>query len=160
MKLTISFLLVTFSTQIASLKSFQNGYYYTREGTKISGLIEFHRATFSVFGSKKSNIRFKENEEAKLVKLTADDISSFVIGSDSFSIVYNIKINSASGEYARDFAKVIMTGRVNLFVHMSASSDGRSDFENDRYVLSKDGKTFLWHLEPQKSKKSISGFFF
>lgn len=86
--------------------------------------------------------------------MTANDISSFVIGNDSFAVVYNIKVNSVEGEYAKDFAKVIITGPMNLFVHMSSSSDGRNSYETDSYIFSKDNKNYLslWNIKKQREE--------
>ena len=159
MKITLCLLLAVMGFQPYYMEQFQPGYYYSNDGKKTTGLIKFHRATFSVFGSRSSRIEFKENEDTPSIKLTAKDIPAFVIGSDSFAVVYNIKINSISGHYDRDFAKVIATGRVNLYLHMSASNDGRQSFENDRYVLSKDGKTFFGIWNPKDQRKDIADFF-
>ena len=154
MKPILILLAITICCQSILASSFKEGYYFTKEGKKIEGLIKFNRATFSVFGSKPSSISFEENENAKAIKLRADDISSFVIGNDSFTVAYNIKINSIQGEYAKDFAKVVVSGRMNLFVHMSSSSDGRTDYDNDSYVFSKDNKNFLgvWNVKKQREK--------
>jgi hypothetical protein len=159
MKNILNLLIVTICLHGLTAASYKSGYYYTKEGVKTEGLIEFHRATFSVFGSKKSHISFKENEDAKAVKLNADDIPCFVIGNDSFAIVYDIQINSISGKYAKDFAKVLLKGKMNLYMHMSSSSDGRSNYENDRYVLSKDGKKFLGIWNPKDQRNEIADLF-
>src|SRR5688572_3900549 len=123
---SIFILLAILTLQSKSLLAapFLKGHYYTNDGKRIEGLIKFGRATFSAFGSKPSNIKFKANAGSSPVKLTAEDISAFVIGKDSFAIVQNIKINSIHGEYKRDFAQVIEIGSINLFVHKSSSSDG------------------------------------
>jgi len=73
--------------------------------------------------------------------------------------VYNIKINSIQGEYKKDFAKVIVSGRMNLFIHMSSSSDGKSDYDNDRYVLSKDNKNYLGIWNSKKQREEIASLF-
>jgi hypothetical protein len=159
MKAILYLLLITICLQNANAEPYKKGYYYTHDGVKTEGLIKYNRATFSAFGSKKSSISFKENDDAKPVKFTADDIPAFVIDNDSFTIVYNIKINSVSGEYAKDFAKVVAIGKMNLFVHMSASSSGTWDYENDVIVLSKDGKSFLGIWNPKKQREEIAELF-
>jgi len=121
--------------------------------------MKFGRATFSAFGSKPSNIKFKANAGSTAVKLTAEDISAFVIGKDSFAIVQNIKINSIQGEYKRDFAQVIEVGRINLFVHKSASSDGQFSYDNDKFVLSRDNKVFLGIWNINKQREEIAEYF-
>jgi hypothetical protein len=159
MKLILVVFMLTLYSQNILATPFEGGYYYTRDGKKTEGLIKFSRATFSVFGSKPCHIMFKENEEGKTIKLTVDDISSFVIGKDSFTLVYNIKINSIQGEYVKDFAKVVVSGRVNLFIHMSSSSDGRSSYTIDSYVLSKDNKKYLGIWDAKKQREEIADFF-
>jgi hypothetical protein len=159
MKLIFTLIALTITSQTIFAKPFKEGYYYTKDGKKIEGFIKFRRATFSLFGSKPSEIIFKGNKDSSATKFTADDISSFVIGSDSFSIVYNIKINSIQGEYKKDFAKVIVSGRMNLFIHMSSSSDGKSDYDNDRYVLSKDNKNYLGIWNSKKQREEIASLF-
>lgn len=159
MKLILTLLAITIGCQSIVAAPFKDGYYYTKEGKKIEGLIKFRRATFSVFGSKRSSILFEENKDAMPIILTADDISSFVIKNDSFTVVYNIKINSIQGEYSKDFAKVAISGRMNLFIHMSSSSDGRANYNNDSYVFSKDNKNYLGIWDVKKQREEIAQLF-
>jgi hypothetical protein len=145
--------ILTFQFQTLLAAPFIKGYYYNNDGIKIEGLIKFSRATFSVFGSKPSSIKFKNNSESKTIKLTAENISSFVMDKDSFAVVHNIKINSIAGEYTKDFAQVIETGVINLFLHKSASSDGKSSYEHDNYVISKDNKYLgIWNFNKQRNE--------
>jgi hypothetical protein len=159
MKLILTRLAITISCQSIFAIPFKDGYYYTKEGKKVEGLIKFRRATFSLFGSKQSSILFKENKDSAPIKLTPDDISSFVIGNDSFTLVYNIKINSIQGEYAKDFAKVVVSGRMNLFTHMSSSSNGTTDYDIDSYVFSKDNKNYLGVWNVKKQREEIAELF-
>jgi len=154
MKLILTLIAIIITSQIIFAKPFKDGYCFTKEGKKIEGLIKFRRATFSLFGSKRSDILFKKDKDSSTTKFTTDDISSFVIGTDSFAIVYNIKINSIQGEYKEDFAKVVISGKMNLFIHMSSSSDGKSDYDNDRYILSNDNKNYLgvWNVKGQREE--------
>lgn len=152
----LTILTIHFQTLIAA--PFLKGHYYDGNGKKIEGLIKFSRASFSVFGSKPSSIKFKPNSDSKALKLTPDDISSFVVGSDSFAIVQNIKINSISGEYVKDFAQVIESGSISLFVHKSTSGNGQMVFDNDRYVISK-GSKFIGIWNYKKQKDEIAKFF-
>ena len=151
--------ILTFQFQTLLAAPFVKGHYYTNDGKKIEGLIKFGRATFSAFGSKPGNIKFKANSNSAPIKLTAEDISAFVIGTDSFAIVQNIKINSINGEYARDFAQVVETGHLNLFVHKSSSSDGKFSYEHDKFVISKDNKVFLGIWNFNKQRNEIAEYF-
>ena len=159
MKLSLTLLALIIVCQSIVAAPFKPGYYFDKDGKKIEGLIKFRRATFSAFGSKPSSILFEESEDARPVKLTANDIAAFVIGTDSFTIVYNIKVNSVEGEYSKDFAKVVTTGPMNLYIHMSSSFDGRNDYDNDCYVFSKDNKTYLgiWNVKRQRTE--LADFF-
>jgi hypothetical protein len=129
------------------LQSFAPGSYYTIDGKKMDGMLKFRRSSFSVFGNSHCAVKFKAGAKSKAENLEIDDMSSFVIKKDSFALVYNIKINSIQGEYKKDFAKVIISGPMKLYLHLSSSSDGRVDYDNDRYVISKDNKVFfgLWN---------------
>lgn len=151
---SVILLALTFQFQTSLGERFASGHYYTKEGNKIEGLIKFNRATFSAFGSKPSSIKFKASSDAKTVKLTADDITSFVIGADSFAIIRNFKINSISGDYVQDFAQVVETGPINLFIHKSSSSDGKATYEHDNAVLSnnKNGYFGIWNFVKQREE--------
>lgn len=140
--------------QTSTAEKFLSGHYYTKEGKKIEGLIKYNRATFSAFGSKASSIKYKASSDDKPIKLTAEDITSFVIGADSFAIIKNFKINSVNGEYEQDFAQVIERGPINLFMHRSASSDGKVSYDNDRYVISneKNGCFGIWNFVKQREE--------
>ena len=151
--------ILTLQPKSSLAEPFLKGHYYTNDGKRVEGLIKFGRATFSAFGSKPSNIKFKANSSSSTVKLTAEDISAFVIEKDSFAIVQNIKINSIHGEYARDFAQVIEVGRINLFVHKSSSSDGKFSYDHDKFVISKDNKVFLGIWNINKQREEISEYF-
>lgn len=151
--------ILTLQVQTLLAAPFVKGHYYTNDGKRIDGLIKFGRATFSAFGSKPSNIKFKANPNSNTVKLTAEDISAFVIEKDSFAVVQNIKINSINGEYAQDFAQVVEIGHMILFVHKSASSDGKSSYEHDNFVISRDNKVYLGIWNFNKQRNEIAEYF-
>lgn len=159
MKLVLTLMVLTIASQNISAKAFKEGYYYTKEGKKVQGLIKFRRASFTLFSSKPSDILFKENEDSKSTKFTANDISSFVIGSDSFTVVYNFKINPMKGEYKEDFVQVGIIGKMNMFIHFSSSGDGKSFYDFDSYVLSKDNQHFLGIWKVKSQRKEIAQLF-
>jgi hypothetical protein len=151
--LLLLFLLLSVFLFEAQSKSYSKGYYYTQDGEKVEGYIKFKRASFGVFGSRPSLIKFKSAKKSKAVKLRANQIKAFVVESDSFCVVQNIKINVIQGEYEQDFAKVLISGPMNLYLHYSSSSDGQRSYANDRFVLSVDGsgKYFgLWNIKRQR----------
>ncbi|MGF1636393.1 MAG: hypothetical protein ACFCUU_04920 [Cyclobacteriaceae bacterium] len=105
--------------------SFKEGYYFKKDGTKVVGLIKFHYGG-SVFTSKSDgdcSISFKTDNKAKKVKLTTNDICCFVVEKDSFAIIRNFRLN-ALVTYPQDFAKVIESGRINLYLYYSSVQQG------------------------------------
>jgi len=73
--------------------------------------------------------------------------------------VYNIKINSVEGEYSKDFAKVVITGPMNLYIHMSSGSDGRNSYDFDTYIFSGDSKNYLSIWNMKKQREELADFF-
>lgn len=138
---------------------FLSGHYYTKDGQKVEGLIKFVRASFSVFGSRPSSIKFKSDSRSKSTSFTPDDILSFVVEKDSFTIIQDFKINSISGEYAKDFVQVIEVGQINLYLHKSASYDGKIHHENDSFIISSrnKGNLGIWNFNRQRD--DIANYF-
>jgi hypothetical protein len=151
--LLLLFLLLSAIYFEAQSKPYSKGYYYTIDGERVEGYIKFKRARFDVFGSRPSLIKFKSAKKSKAVKLRANQIKAFVVESDSFCVVQNIKINAIQGEYEQDFAKVLVTGPMNLYLHYSSSGDGQRSYANDRFVLSVAGSREyfgLWNMKRQR----------
>jgi len=155
----IIFTVSIFQIQGLLAEPFLKGYYYGKDMKKVEGLIKFNRATFSAFGSKPASIRFKINSDSKAIKLTIDEIASFVIGRDSFAIVGDFKINSISGVYNKDFAQVLDTGAIKLYLHYSSSSDGKASYDHDRYIITKDNVKYLGIWNGNKQRDEIAAYF-
>lgn len=153
----LAVLLFQFGSLLAA--PFVSGYYYSYDGQKVEGLIKFNRASFSLFGSKPSSIKFKSNSGSKTVKFTPDDILAFVVDGDSFAIIQNFKINSISGEYAKDFVQVIEVGQISLYLHRSSSSDGKMVYEHDNYVISSGTKKCLGIWNFSRQREEIASYF-
>lgn len=128
---------------------FKEGYYYKKDGTKISGFIKFNFGG-DIFSDKSDghcSASFKSNKKGKKVKLTTNDICCFVIGKDSFAIIKNFRLN-AFVYYPQDFAKVLESGKINLYLYYSivqtggqyggVSTGGVSTVTD--WVIEKDGK--------------------
>ncbi|WP_210485806.1 hypothetical protein [Rufibacter aurantiacus] len=159
-QLTISLFLFLLSTTSLLANPFIKGYYFTLDGKKVEGHINFRRSAYNLFRNSPSDIKFKENLDSKAVKLTPNDISSFVIGTDSFTIAHNIKINNLyAGIFPKDFVQVLISGRMNLAMHRSSSHDGRYAYEHNNYVIYKSDETCLtiWRIKNQK--EDIAKFF-
>lgn len=102
--------------------SYEQGYYYTHAGEKISGLIKWECSAYSPdLGA--NYILFKSAAGEKKVRLTTKDVKAFVIGKDSFTI---IKAFSRSDLvfYDKDFVRVVSTGFVTLYSHCQEVHSG------------------------------------
>ncbi|MEM8893874.1 MAG: hypothetical protein AAGC88_04795 [Bacteroidota bacterium] len=125
-KLKLIVVLTLFGSLLPVLTSkaqrFKEGYYYTNEGEKVVGQV---RHVFSAkFGNMGDNtIVFRERKGAKKLKLDSYEIKSFVIEKDSFIVVKNFKIN-AFANYSRDFAKVLISGKLTLLLHHTTATNG------------------------------------
>ncbi|MGV3541233.1 MAG: hypothetical protein ACO1OQ_15565 [Rufibacter sp.] len=98
--------------------SFLPGHYYPKEGQRQLGWV---RHTFGgSWGDTPDNfIDFKSSPDAQeAVRLTVQEISSFVIGQDSFVVKQNFDINNHD-HYTQDFMRVVKSGRLSLYLHYS-----------------------------------------
>ncbi len=80
-----------------SYSQYKEGYYYTKDGTKVNGLLRLQYGG-NLFTSKEDGdcfISFKETREDKRVRLTTADICCFVIKNDSFAVIKNFTLNFA-----------------------------------------------------------------
>ena len=104
---------------------YKEGYYYTKQGTKVEGLLRLEYGG-NAFKNKENGdcfISFKATKEEKRVKLTTADICCFVIEKDSFAAIKNFTLNFMA-HYPRDFAQVLQDGRIKLYMYYSIVSSG------------------------------------
>jgi hypothetical protein len=110
-----------------------SGYYYDTAGNKINGLIEFPGNGL---------ISFKENKKAKKITLAPDDnISSFVVGIDTFAVLRDSVISIP----AKRFVHILEDGKIKLYdfsilfsnIHSKSVKD-----ENPYYYIKKGGKIY------------------
>lgn len=144
MKQLLSILIISTLIQFEAVGQFKEGYYYDKDGAKVSGLLKFSYGgnAFTDKSDGDCSLLFKTNNRAKKVKLTTNDICCFVIEKDSFSIIKNFRLN-AIVTYPQDFAKVLDTGKINLYVYYSTVDavgpyGGVSTVAD--WVVEKDGK--------------------
>jgi hypothetical protein len=108
----------------------QAGYYYDTAGNKIAGLIDFPG---------NGSILYKENKEAKKIRLTADDnINSFVVGIDSFAVLKD-------STNAKRFAHILEDGRAKLYDYsmlFTNANNKNSKNENPYYYIEKGNKKY------------------
>lgn len=105
----------------ANDKNYKEGYYYTKSGKKVKGLLRHVYGSYSIFGPQQNFIRFKFAPGALPEKLGVEDIKAFVIESDSFAIAHKISLSSLN-YYESDFVQVVEKGAINLFAHYSQSN--------------------------------------
>ncbi len=119
MKSTLFFLLALIAGTSA-LAQFKEGYFYTKDGAKVEGLLKFHYG--GNFLTDKSDgdcsISYKPTRDAKVTRFTTKYVCCFVIESDSFAIVKNFRFSSFI-TYPVDFAQVIEPGKINLYRYYS-----------------------------------------
>lgn len=139
--------------------SYTKGYYYGRDGARVQGLIKIKPSNYTSFKKKKTRILFKSDTYEVAHEVTLADMKGFVVEQDSFALVKNFKINHITGMFDEDFAKVLQTGKMNLYEHRSLIVDTYIFYQRDRYILSKDGNKFLGIWNATKQREEISLLF-
>ena len=120
---------------------FKEGYYFDKNNNKVAGLLKIVEDgifSFKYAIGDGSRIVFKENEDAKAKTFSVNDITSFVIGEDSFAIVKNFPVPTM--EYTQDFAKVVEIGRINLYMHSRLFHRGMQSSQQDTWLIEKNRK--------------------
>lgn len=135
---------------------FESGYYFSKTGEKVEGIIKLKKSDYSSFKKKTTRIVFKSDENSSSEIISVEDVQSFVVDQDSFTVVKNIKVNHINGVFEKDFAKVVKTGKLNLYQHQSRVSDGLFLYNKEHFVLSKDGSDFLGIYNINKQREEIS----
>lgn len=106
--------------------SYEQGYYYTTEGEKISGLIKWECSGWSrEIGA--NYILFKPAEGQKKVRLTTKEVKAFVVGRDSFSIIKSFA-RSGMTQYDKDFARIVVAGYMTLYSHCQETKAGGAGY--------------------------------
>ena len=106
-------MIVVFATckVLAQSGEFKSGWYYDRSGAKISGFLN----TSEIF----SHLKYKPSlDESEFVKIKLSKFNAFVIGSDSFTVVRNFKVESewnTSTVTASGVGKVLEIGNIILY---------------------------------------------
>lgn len=105
---------------ISGNSQFLSGHYFDKNGNKFDGYLN-HSVSANFSSEPDNSIEFKEKLDDKKTKLTIDQVSSFVVEGDSFSIIRNFSINSFA-YYSQDFVQVIESGEINLYLHHTTKS--------------------------------------
>ena len=153
---------VSFSQGMISLEKFEPGHYYDSAGNKVTGLLKFKYGG-SAFSSKKDGdceLLFRAEKGEKRQKFNTREIRSFVIGNDSFAIVKNFDLN-AFVYYPQDFAKVIESGKINLYLYYATVNSGGQFPRTSTvtyYLVEKDGKVVT--IKKGILKETLNAFFY
>jgi len=121
---------------------FKSGYYFTKDGRKINGLLKFQYNKGGLLTNKSDGdctLTFKKEKGDKKIVFKADDICCFVIEKDSFAIIRNFRLNSFA-YYPQDFAKVLVAGRINLYSYYSTVSEKGVPRTIEDWFIEKGGK--------------------
>ena len=143
-----------------SLDNYQPGYFYDSLGNKVEGLLKFKYG--GGLGGKKNGdcvLLFKTDRKDKKDKYTPDEISSFVIGKDSFAVVRNFSLN-AFVYYPMDFAKVNANGKINIYTYYALISQGQYGNRVTKVfcLLEKDNKVIT--VKKRQIKKVLKTYYY
>lgn len=151
MKLT-AILIFLFSNAIGLYGQYYEGYYYTKDNKKVEGFLK-HKFGARFSDEADNSILFKKDKSSKKIRLTIDDMRSFVLSNvpmrptatqkplkkDSFAIVENFTIG-AFAVYRQDFAQVITSGKLTLYTHYTTSGSGQYQTTSINYLLKRNGR--------------------
>jgi len=155
--LTIILLTLFIGCHLSVYGQFKKGQYYTHNGEKVEGLLKYVIGGGNGRKTEGHNyIYFKKYKKIKKkdqIKLTTNEIKSFVIEQDSFAIVKNFSINSTY--YQKDFARVLESGRINFYIHNTSMSthtpNGMMKQTRSVQLIEKNGRVDRLKLKSFKS---------
>lgn len=131
--------------QFKGIAQFKSGHYYTKDGTKVTGLLRFNYGS-TLLASKAygdCSVIFKTEKKGKKIEFKTNEICCFVIENDSFAIIKNFKPGKLI-TYPQDFAKVLQSGRINLYHYYtmvgSGNQYGATANTVKTWIIEKDGK--------------------
>lgn len=122
---------------------FKEGYYIDSSGNHIPGLLKYTFGGNLFTDKSKGDCRlvYRSGPDAEKLKFNAKEIKGFVIGEDSFTVIYNFRISSFV-HYPQDFARVIEAGPITLFQY-DANGGGPNSGDIHYMLVEKDRKLFL-----------------
>ena len=141
----------------ANSQSFQPGHFTTMDSKEVKAYIKFNpiqSGHMTASGSVPGRVKIKTETDSQPFELSTEEIKGFVAGLDSFVIMKNIPV-SETEHFKRDFVKVEVTGRFNLFVHLSQIQSGRFGTKIKKvYILNRKGtkKLTSFHNRYQKDQ--------
>jgi hypothetical protein len=159
MKPVLLGLLLNMGVSAFSASPFVPGYYYQTDGIRVDGLIRLEFAKISLFSNRPSYLVFKKEKGAHSVRLTVKEVKAFVIGTDSFALVHNVKVNNQKGRFPAEFARVIQKGRLNLLVETCVVYGGRYGTTRHPYILSRNEDKFLCIWNAKRQRDALAEYF-
>lgn len=105
------------------------GHYWDLNGNKQTGLFEIDHTKSAGIGTK---IKFYTEGSDKPEKLNKKHMTSFVMGSDSFALIHNFRVTPII-KYISDFAEVVDTGAIHLYLHKRKAQQSGSTGMNSGY---------------------------
>lgn len=140
----VALLIMSLVASTAFAQKYTPGYYYTKSGEKVDGLLRFNFIAGIVDDKSdgKCSVSFKKSKKDDKTVLTTRDICCFVIKGDSFAIIKDIepKAGLFNSTYPQDFAKVIEVGKINLYKYYSFISNGQFSYTLEEWIVERDGK--------------------
>jgi len=139
---TALFLLV-FSVLSYSQKKYNQGFYIDENESKVDCKMRYYRGSASMFQQSSCFIKIIDST-GKKVKLTPEDIKTFKIESDSFTIARNFVYYPLIGSLEKDFVKILQCGKINLYHHISSGVNGSGmSYDINTFVVSKNSREFF-----------------
>jgi hypothetical protein len=140
MKIPLFALLLTLFSQFASAQ-YAPGYYIDSTGNKVPGLLKYEFGGNIFTNNKKGACRlvYKPDSASKTTKLSAMEIKGFVIGSDSFTVIHDFRLN-AMVYYPQDFVHVLEIGTINLLQYDAVMATRFGSDDINYWILEKDKK--------------------
>ncbi|BDD04709.1 hypothetical protein [Aureibacter tunicatorum] len=143
--IVLFFALLVYGFTYGQYNSFELGRYYTVDGDVRNGLISYGHDSYEYadIASSDRALLFMNDESEVIEEVSADLLTGFVMGQDSFAVV-NYYRGVESNTVNKDFAKVIMEGKITLLEYserqLMRNSYGESFSTVNYYLLEKDGK--------------------
>lgn len=111
----IMLVLITSLTTYGQSKRAEKGYYYDKKGNKHEGMFVYH--VNRIRGEADYLEEYKNGKKVKDQKLNTETVESFVLKSDSFTVVKDFTVGNGMSKSSipHGFAKVICSGVLNLY---------------------------------------------
>jgi hypothetical protein len=121
-KIYLSIFCLLFVIQKSQAQTWQSGAYYDVKNNKSTGLIKIKMSGAHPIPDE-AFIEYKPNDKANSIKISASELSSFVMGRDSFIVAVAPRMGPWS-KYELDFVKVVVDADPKLYMFKGKVSGG------------------------------------